>query len=324
MTVSHEKLGLLFILVGPTGAGKNSIMNNVLEHLDTLQQLPTATTRPIRDNEQEGREHHFVTTQTFEQMITDGKLLEWQEVHGKLYGMPRNTVENLIDNRTDRIADVDVLGALLARSLYPDNVVLIFVQPCTDTDDVERVVKERLHARGDKIDDIERRLERIGMEMELANRCDYLVINDFIEEATADVLAVIRAERSRRRLENLRVEQDQPRHALVQTAIALGIAGENALCRESTLPKSYIHRSELPQEAAVRALTPHALDNNASGQSPLAVTVQKHDYYEEICFWYRFNLDPNIQLADESWEWKPLKQLDLPAVVQDSLNTLSI
>ena len=256
MTVSHKKLGLLFILVGPTGAGKNTIMNGVLKQMDTIRQLPTATTRDIRDNEKEGREHHFVTRETFEQMIVDEELLEWQEVHGRLYGVPRGTVEQLINDEQDRIADIDILGALMVRSLYPDNVVLVFVQPAS-TENMEAVVRERLSQRGDTPDEIERRLPRIEMEMQLAPLCDYLIINDDLDTSIQNATAIIRAERARRQLENLRVQQDQPRHRLVQTAVALGIADGQVLCHDDHLPRERVHRSELPQEAALRALEPY-------------------------------------------------------------------
>ncbi len=319
MTVSHKKLGLLFILVGPTGAGKNTIMNGVLTQMDTIRQLPTATTRDMRDNEKEGREHHFVTRETFEQMIVDKELLEWQEVHGRLYGVPRGTVEQLINDEQDRIADIDVLGALLVRSLYPDNVVLVFVQPAS-TENMEDIVRERLSQRGDTPEEIERRLPRIQMEMQLAPLCDYLIINDDLNTSIQDAASIIRAERARRKLENLRVEQDQPRHRLVQTAIALGIVDGQVLCHDNHLPRERVHRSELPHEAALRALEPYT-PNGDTAQQPLAITVQHHAYYDEIAFWYSFKVEAVPPPDDAGWQWQPLNQLDLPPIVQEQLST---
>ena len=128
MSISFQP-GLLFVLAGPTGAGKNTLMNAVLEANLDLSQLPTATTRGIRPTEQQGREHLFVSHAEFERMITDHELLEWQKVHTNLYGVPKQTMEDSLAQSLDRIMDVDVLGALTLFRLYPRNIVLIFIQP---------------------------------------------------------------------------------------------------------------------------------------------------------------------------------------------------
>src|SRR5215831_12853036 len=90
---AHEK-GLLFVLVGPTAVGKNTIMQEVIKRVPRLRQLPTVTTRSPRPGEQEGREHFFVTREKFDQLQTDGELIEAQEVHpGKFYGTPRQSTQ---------------------------------------------------------------------------------------------------------------------------------------------------------------------------------------------------------------------------------------
>src|SRR5215207_177578 len=103
--LNENGLGLLFTLVAPAGAGKNSLMNIALERSTALRQLPTATTRALRAGEQQGREHLFIDREDFQHMIKTDALLEWQEVHGRLYGVPRQTVEDAIIQETDMIAD---------------------------------------------------------------------------------------------------------------------------------------------------------------------------------------------------------------------------
>lgn len=211
-TLTAKQLGLLFILVGPTGAGKNTLMNGVLNRLADLKQLPTATTRPIRPTEKEGREHHFVTLQTFQQMIDNNALLEWQEVHGRHYGVPRKTVADSINALQDRIADVDILGALRVQAAFPNNVILIFVQPGSSENPNETIaiIRERLQQRGETAEEIAKRLERVSMEMSYAPQCDYLIENDDQDDATFTLHAIITAERSRRQLHNLRITQPAP------------------------------------------------------------------------------------------------------------------
>ncbi len=198
-----QPMGHLFVLVGPPGVGKNAIMKPVMERTGHLVQLPTATTRDIRPTEQEGREHFFLTPEAFNRLIRDKALIEHQEVHGNLYGMRRDTVNDAVwDAECDRIADVDVLGALDLKELHPDNVTLIFVKPPS----VE-VLRDRMNERGETGESIEKRMKRVDMELSLAEKCDYLVINDVFEDAVEVVCSIVVAERSRRAMLQLRMQQ---------------------------------------------------------------------------------------------------------------------
>lgn len=194
-----RKWGLIFVLIGPAGVGKNAMMKNVLGRIDTLRQVPTATTRGIRPTEQEGREHHFVTRADFEQMISDKALIEHQVIHGELYGIPRSTVENAIDAGEDIIADIDVLGAIDLRQLYPDNSILIFVQPPS----IEEL-RQRMEIRGESPAEIEKRMLRVETEMPYAPQCDYLITNDDLTKASETLYGIVLAERSHRAVLQLR------------------------------------------------------------------------------------------------------------------------
>ncbi len=191
--------GLLFVLVGPPGVGKNALMQEVLPRVPDLRQLPTATTRPIRPTEQPGREHLFVSEAEFKRMQSSGELVESQVVHQHWYGVPRTTVENAIHDGQDLIADIEVLGATILKSAYPDNVILIFVQPKSP-----EVLIERMRARGEAEAQIELRMQRVPMEMSYAVQCDYLITNDLIGPASELLYAIVLAERSKGELRQLK------------------------------------------------------------------------------------------------------------------------
>lgn len=175
------------MLVGPGGVGKNAILQAILKQLDGIRQLPTATTRAMRANEQQGREHMFVTEAEFRAMIDDGALLEHQEVHpGKFYGVPRVTVDEAINNGRDLIADIEVLGASIIKQAYPNNSLLIFVAPPSVDDLIDR-----LKGREATEDEIAERLHRLPMEMDYAPLADHIVVNDDIDEAAQGVIKLV-------------------------------------------------------------------------------------------------------------------------------------
>jgi guanylate kinase len=200
-----EQWGLLFVMVGPAGVGKNALMNNVMSRIPNLQQLPTATTRAVRMGEQQGREHLFVNDAEFQHMIEANELLEYQVVHGHSYGVPRKTVEEALGDEIDLIADIDILGATALRTNYPDQAVLIFLRPPSVEDLRHRMVK-----RGENALEIEKRMQRVAMEMAFAPQCDYLITNDEVEKASEILYGIVLAERSRRELRKLRKNMDTP------------------------------------------------------------------------------------------------------------------
>lgn len=193
-------LGKFFVLVGPPGVGKNALMKDVLEHFDDIRQLPTATTRPIRPIEQQGREHDFVSLDTFQTMIDMDELIEYQTVHQHLYGTPRKPIETAIAQGNDLIADIEVLGATHLQRQFPDNVVSIFIKP-PSLEELEL----RMRQRNESEESIALRMQRVPMEMEFIQECDYLIVNDNFDEARSVLMSIIIAERSHREVEKLRI-----------------------------------------------------------------------------------------------------------------------
>jgi guanylate kinase len=185
----------MFVLVGPAGVGKNTIMGGVKARLPQLEQLPTITTRQPRPTEKEGREHFFVDQAVFQQMVTDEALIEYQEVYpGKFYGTPRAGMQAALDDGKTLIADIDAVGAGKLQAAFPDRVVLIFIMP-PDKDDLE----ERLRARGNMSEEeIATRLKRASLELSLAEQSDYRIVNDVLDRSVEDVCRIIHDELTRR------------------------------------------------------------------------------------------------------------------------------
>lgn len=196
------KKGLLFVLVGPGGSGKNAIMRRILDEMDDIRQLATATTRPKRDNERHGREHLFVSHEAFRRMIDEGLLLEHQEVTlGQFYGIPRASVEDPLAAGEDLIADIEVLGARILRETYGEQVVLVFISvPGETLDDKLDVLRERMSSeeRREREQLIEERLERARvLEFPFEPEADTTVVNDVLDEAVVAMKQVIMSQREK-------------------------------------------------------------------------------------------------------------------------------
>ena len=193
----------LFIMVGPSGVGKNSIVRKILDSLPNIFQMPTATTRLPRPDELNGREHYFFSEQEFSQLIAQGELIEWQQVHGNLYGAMKSVLLKGFDSDNDFIADLEVLGAQTIKKLFLDNVILIFLIPPT-LEDLENRIRERGSITEEEISI---RLSRVRLEMSFIPKCDYLVINDNLDWATEQVKSIVLAERCRKHLNNFGIEE---------------------------------------------------------------------------------------------------------------------
>jgi len=192
--------GAIFLLVGPGGVGKNTLMQEILPQFDDLHQVPTATTRAIRPGEAEGREHYFIDQPTFITWRDGGKLAEWEEVHpGKWYGVVRDPLENAFRDGTFLIADVEIAGAQKVKVAYPDNTILIFIAPPAQGDkDPLQVLEQRMRARGEKEDGIISRMARAQREMDFSGQCAYRITNDEIGRASAELKQMIDYERHAR------------------------------------------------------------------------------------------------------------------------------
>jgi guanylate kinase len=308
-------------LVGPPGAGKNALMNEVLPQLANLRQLPTATTRAMRPTEQQGREHLFISKDEFEQMIENKLLIEHQEVHGQWYGIPRASVEDAINREEDLIADIDVLGATYLRSVYPDNTVLIFIAPPSIED-----LEKRMRARGETEAEIAKRMRRVKMEMEYLPQCDYLILNEKLEDSAEILKAIILAERSRRALINERSQRQLPRHKFAFMTVVIPVCGEEVLHRTEIphFPVVPLAQGEYPHEAALRALAqslaihtevenlhePPSDDQWSDVILPVNLETKSQEHFQQFTFVYLYRMAERIP-APAGWQWVNYQGLEL-------------
>ncbi len=176
----------------PSGGGKGTLIQRVLKRLPNLSYSVSYTTRKPRDGEVDGREYFFVTPEQFSQMVERNDFLEWAKVHSHLYGTSRDQVARDVSLGRDIVLEVDVQGAASIRNLISDAVSVFILPPSLE------VLRERLIARGtDSPDDLAVRLRNAPEELKAYKTFDYVIINDEADTASAKLMAIIEAERTR-------------------------------------------------------------------------------------------------------------------------------
>lgn len=186
--------GIAFVIAGPSGAGKSSVIAELLRRDPRLSFSVSATTRPRRPDEVHGRDYYFVSEEEFLRLREDGKLLEWTEYQGHLYGTPREEVERKLSSGKDLVLNVEVRGALaIARAGIPHPVVLIFLVPPSWEE-----LRRRIEARGtESAASLTERLRIAREEIREIPKFHYLVVNAKLEEAVEEIQCIMRAERRR-------------------------------------------------------------------------------------------------------------------------------
>ena len=188
-----EHKGLLFVVSAPAGCGKDTILEQVLAKCDNVGYSVSATTRAPRPGEVDGVHYHFRTREQFEQMIADNAVLEYTEYCGNYYGTPKKAVEDMLAEGKDVILKIEVEGAMNIRKLFPE-CCLVFILP-PSMQELER----RLRKRGTEDEEtIQRRTAQARNEIDVAVNYDSFVVNDALEDAVDDLIAVIRAEKCRK------------------------------------------------------------------------------------------------------------------------------
>jgi len=192
---AKKRRGLMFVLSSPSGAGKTTLTRMLLEDEKKNVELSVSvTTRPKRASEIEGRHYHFIDRKRFEEMATQGELLEWAEVHGNGYGTPRAPVEKFQRQGRDVVFDIDWQGTLQLYKAARADVVSVFVLPPTAQE-----LRVRLSRRAeDNHEIIDRRLRNAIEELEHWREYDYILVNDDLDRAFRALKSILAAERLRR------------------------------------------------------------------------------------------------------------------------------
>ncbi|MBI2868240.1 MAG: guanylate kinase [Chloroflexi bacterium] len=191
---SSQPRGLLIVLSGPSGAGKDSVINRLRDTRMPLQFITTVTTRQRRHNEVDRVHYHFVSQQEFQTMVDNSELLEWARVYDNWYGVPRQAVRESLEKGQDTLVKVDVQGAATIKKIVPEAVFIFLTAPCID-DLGYRLTKRHTETPAD----YNLRLGMARSEFEKLPLFDYIVFSrwDEIDRAAGDIRAIITAEKCR-------------------------------------------------------------------------------------------------------------------------------
>lgn len=181
--------GLLILISGASGTGKGTVVNALLETSDKLAYSVSATTRQPRPGEVDGKNYYFLSREEFQRMIGEGEFLEWAEVYGNYYGTPLSKIRERLAEGQDVLLEIDTQGALQVMEKFPHGVYIFLLPPSLAE------LKRRIEGRGtETAESLQRRLGAALAEIKIGRRYKYAVVNEQVEQAVADIKAIITAE----------------------------------------------------------------------------------------------------------------------------------
>jgi guanylate kinase len=183
---------MVIVLSGPSGVGKDTVLDRMKRSAGLMYFAVTATTRRRRSQEVDGADYHFVSRKKFKSMIDGDELLEWAEVYGNLYGVPKDQMREALRTGRDVVIKVDIQGAETIKSLVPQ-ALLIFVSP-PSMETLERRLRKR---STESASDLNRRIATARQEMDKQRLFDYVVVNDEVGRAVSEINYIIAKERGR-------------------------------------------------------------------------------------------------------------------------------
>jgi len=184
-----QKKGILLVVSGFAGAGKGTLVNELLKQFDNYALSISATTRKPRGQEVDGREYFFKTTEEFEKMIAQGELIEYANYVGNYYGTPKTYVEEQLNAGKDVILEIEIQGALKVKEKFPETLLLFVTPPSA------AILKDRLVGRGtETMDVVEMRMRRAAEEAEGLASYDYIVVNDDLQTCVTQMHNIIQSE----------------------------------------------------------------------------------------------------------------------------------
>lgn len=192
--MSSRRRGLLFIVSAPSGAGKTTLVERLVEETPHLRMSRSYTSRPAREGECDGLDYHFITRERFEGMIAAGEFLEWADVFGNLYGTSAIDTERILESGSDVVLVIDVQGARQVRERGMETVAIFVMPPSAE------ILERRLRGRSkDSEEQIRRRLKVARQEVAAFAEYEYVVINDDVRPSVERLKAIVLAERAKLR-----------------------------------------------------------------------------------------------------------------------------
>lgn len=187
--------GLLLVMSSPSGAGKTTLSRALLASDHHIRMSVSVTTRPPRPGELDGKDYFFISKERFFEMRENEELLEWAEVFGNLYGTPRLPVEDALAKGRDVLFDIDWQGTQQLEQAMGDDLVRIFILPPSTDDLRDRLIKRAQ----DSASVVAKRMAEASREMSHWAEYDYVIVNDDVATASAEITAILTAERLRRK-----------------------------------------------------------------------------------------------------------------------------
>lgn len=185
--------GILFILSGPSGVGKGTVLAKLRADFQDINCSISATTRECREGEVDGEDYYFLSEAEFMEMRKNGEFIEWAKVHNNYYGTPRTYVNKCLKNNKDVILEIDIQGAKQVRKKYPDSVLIFLLPPSL------KELKNRLDKRGSESEKSkEIRLKNARDELKATVNYEYEVVNNEVDKTVANIKNIILKEKQRR------------------------------------------------------------------------------------------------------------------------------
>ena len=185
---------LVIVISGPSGVGKDTVLKKLKSKKGSFHYVVTVTTRPRREEEKDGVDYHFLSQQGFQQMFNKGELLEWANVYGNYYGVPKKEVTQGLSQELDVVVKVDVQGAASLKKVMPQAVFIFLAPPSME--ELEKRLKQRC---SESPEELALRLQKAGEEMKSLPMFDYAIVSrrGKIDEVVSRILAIVTAEKCR-------------------------------------------------------------------------------------------------------------------------------
>lgn len=185
-------MGHLFVISGPSGVGKGTLIKTIFKSISDLSYSVSVTTRKPRKEEREGIDYFFVEEETFKRFIKEDKFAEWAKVHGDYKGTLTSTINEALAEGRDLILEIDVQGALEIKNKYPEGIFIFIIPPSPEK------LEERLRGRGTENEEgLKKRLNDARCEMEYSKYYKHIVVNDDLEKAAEELKTIIVSERGK-------------------------------------------------------------------------------------------------------------------------------
>jgi guanylate kinase len=193
--IDIQRRGLLLVMSSPSGAGKTTLSRRLLAGDDNIAMSVSVTTRPPRPGEVDGKDYHFISIEAFAKLRDTGQLLEYAEVFGNFYGTPRGPVEGALRQGRDVLFDIDWQGTQQLAQAMEDDLVRIFILPPSAEELRDRLIRRAQ----DSALTVAKRMAEASREISHWPEYDYVIINQDVDQSSAQILAILMAERLRRK-----------------------------------------------------------------------------------------------------------------------------